>query len=201
MRLVAIAIALVASQAVRAQGLSQTVYAPGDGAPNSITLPILVTASVGGRCGFAPGALPQGTYDAGAIDSAAWGKQFPFSLECTGPSRVAVVSSNGGLLNASAGTLAPGYAALAPYTVAVHLVGGSSTADDNCAVSTLTASASGPCSFRGPSSQTQGLYLSSPSYDVTGSYIQVSAPAYSGSSVLVNGNYTDTLTVTVSASI
>lgn len=184
-----------------AQGLSQTVYAPGDGSPNSITIPIYVTASVGGRCGFSTGGVPQGIFDAGEIDTTAWQNQFAFTLECTGPSRVAVVSAHGGLLNASATGLSAGYTNLAPYTVALHLVGSTSTADASCAVGTLASGAGSPCSFSGPASATQGLYLSSPSFDLTGSYLQVNAPAYAGGSVLFNGNYTDTLTVTLSASI
>lgn len=40
-----------------------TAYAVGQGSPNQITLSIPVTASVGGRCGFAAGSAPSGTYN------------------------------------------------------------------------------------------------------------------------------------------
>lgn len=180
-----------------AQGLSATVYAPGDGAPNSLTFTIPVTASVGGVCGFAT--APGGTYDAGAFDTATWTHDFPFKLNCTVPSRVAVVSANGGLRTpASPG--AAGYTNTAPYTVTVFLQGGTTTTSGFCQADTLSATAGTPCAFRGPSSAAQGLRLADTSVNIDGSYLRVNAPAYAGSDALISGNYADTLTITVSAS-
>lgn len=176
----------------QAQGLSTTVYVGG-----SIPLSIPVTASVGGRCQFATGSAPNGTYDAGAIDTTAWTHDFAFTIDCNTASRVAVVSTNGGLKTSSLVTT--GYTALAPYDVGLNLQGNATNANASCAVSTLAASASTACSFRGPSSSTVGLRLTGASQNQTGSYLRVSAPAYSGSNILVAGQYADTLTVTISA--
>lgn len=63
-----------------------------------------------------------------------------------------------------------------------------------------TATASTPCSFRGPSSSTNGLRLNDSSVAEPNSYLRVNAPAYAGADVLISGNYADTLIVTVSAS-
>lgn len=191
------AAAVLCSAPASAQALSQTVYAPGDGSPNSLTFTIPVTASVGGICGYAT--APSGNYDAGELDTNTWTHDFTFTLNCTVPSRVAVVSTNGGLRNAvSPG--ASGYTNLAPYTVTLYLQGASTTATDNCTAATLSATAGAPCTFRGPSSTTQGLRLNDTSINLTGSYLRVNAPAYAGSDTLISGTYNDTLTVTVSAS-
>lgn len=182
-----------------AAAAQQTVYAAGQ--PGVVggfaTLPVHVTASVGGHCGFATGSAPSGTYSQPDFDVAGLNHDFSFVLDCTGPSRVAVVSANGGLL--TGGSVPTGYTTLAPYTVTLNLVGSTATATGSCDVATLTASAGTPCTFRGPVSASQGLLLNSTSVSQPGTYLRVSAPAYSGSSALVGGTYSDTLTVTVSA--
>ena len=178
-----------------AQGISQTVYYRDGG---SITLQIPVTASVGGRCEFGTGNAPGGSYDAGDISSAAWSNNFDFEISCNTASRVAIVSTNGGLLTTPAVTDS-GYVTLAPYTVALNLVGDSDTAAASCDVASLEATAANPCSFRGPASNTDGLRLPGAAQNVAGSYLQVSAPAYAGPGTLVSGAYADTLTITIAA--
>jgi hypothetical protein len=108
------------------------------------------------------------------------------------------VSSNGGLSAGAA--VSPGYAAKAPYQVTLNLVstGGGQTANQTCAAETLTAGSS--CTFAGQAAADRGLRLAAASTGQSGSYLRVSAPAYSGSSALVAGAYADTLTVTVSIS-
>ena len=192
-RLLLLCALFAAGSTASAQGLSQTVYVGGD-----ISLPIPVTASVGGMCEFATGGAPAGSYDAGAIDTTAWTHDFEFTIECNTASRVAVVSSNGGLKNATAVSDA-GYTNLAPYTVLLNLDGDSTSASASCAAATLLASASSPCAFLGPASTTAGLQLTGPSEDETGSYLRVSAPAYSGPDALIAGSYADTLIVTIAA--
>ena len=175
---------------------AQTYYADGPNAGGFASLPIQVKAMVGGRCGFATGAAPSGSFDQPNFDETGFTHDFNFQLECTGPSRVAVVSSNGGL---KAGGSAPaGYTTLAPYDVMLNLVGSSATASATCAVAGLTAVTATPCSFRGPATTTDGLRLNSNSILQNGSFVRVSAPAYSGANMLVSGGYADTLTVTVS---
>ena len=163
-------------------------------APSSGSLTVYVSASVGGRCGFAQ--APTGTHDEPNFDDHAWTHDFTFQLDCTGPSRVAVVSQNGGLLNG--GPVSTGYIAKAPYDVTLNLVRNSGApATQTCAAANLQSG--GSCSFVGPASTTQGLHLASASTLQTGSYLRVGAPAYTGSNILIDGNYADTLTVTVSA--
>lgn len=178
---------------------AQTVYAAGQ--PGVVggnrQLPVMVTASVGGHCGFATGSAPSGTYSQPDFDVTGLNHDFSFVLDCTGPSRVAVVSTNGGLL--TSGSVPTGYTTLAPYDVTLNVVGSTATATGSCAVATLTASAGAPCAFRGPVSASQGLLLNSTSVSQPGTYLRVSAPAYGGPSTLVGGTYSDTLTVTVSA--
>jgi hypothetical protein len=171
-----------------------TAYAVGQGAPNSITLNIPVTASVGGRCSFKTGNAPSGTYNQPNFDLTGLNHDFPFQLDCTGASRMAVVSANGGLK--TPGPAVAGYLTLAPYNVDLNLVGNTQTVAANCQVATLLAGSS--CSFVGPASTAQGLRLPAASFNQNGSYLRVSSPAYSGSNVLVAGTYSDTLTVTVS---
>lgn len=173
-----------------------TAYAVGQGSPNEIVLSIPVTASVGGRCGFAAGSAPSGTYDQPDFDVTGLNHDFLFELECTGPSRVAVVSTNGGLL--TGGSAPSGYTTLAPYDVTLNLVGSSDTANATCEVATLVTGST--CSFLGPASTTQGLRLNANSISQNGSYLRVSAPPYAAAAQLVAGNYADILTVTVSAS-
>jgi hypothetical protein len=168
----------------------QTAYAGG----NPIVLSIPVTASVGGRCGFADGAAPSGSYRQENFDKAGLANTFAFTLNCTGPSRVAVVSSNGGLV--APGAAPTGYTNRAGYDVTVNLVGSSGTVAATCAAATLAAS--GGCSFRGPASTTQGLRLASPSMGQTGSFVRVGAPPITAGPIPIQGTYTDTLTITLS---
>ena len=201
-RFVFLAAALAAAALpVSAISAQTTVYAPGDGAPNSVDLQVNVLASVGGRCGFADLGTPSGSFDQRDFDVTGFSHDFLFSLNCTGPARVAVVSSNGGLK--TAGTAQSGYAVLAPYDVSLHLVSNTpTTADATCAAATLVAG-TGTCStFLGPASTTQGLRIGAPSTNQTGSYLRVAASAYNQAvgPTLIAGEYADTLVVTLSAS-
>ena len=178
-----------------------TVYAPGDGSPNQAQLPINVLASVGGRCGFADLGAPSGTFDQRNFDVTGFTHDFLFSLNCTGPARVGIVSSNGGLK--TGGPAPSGYAVLAPYDVSLHLVSNTATvADATCAVATLVAGTGSCAAFLGPASTTQGLRIDAPSTNQSGSYLRVAAAAYNQvvGPTLIAGEYADTLTVTLSAS-
>src|SRR5690349_16053467 len=99
-----------------------TAYAPGQGCPNSIVLTVPFTASINNHCGFASGAAPAGTYTQADFDASGLSHDFNFTLDCTLPMRVGVVSSNGGL-EASAGVLPSGYVSFAPYDVTLNLQG------------------------------------------------------------------------------
>lgn len=168
------------------------------GSPNHIDLAVPVTASVANRCGFTIG----GTFTASDIN-AGFTHDFEIVLQCNVASRMAVVSTNGGLLAAVPATL-QGYARMAPYRVTLNLVGNTGVATVNavCDVATLAAGAAAPCSFRGPASPTQGLRLSGPSSGAAGSYLRVSAVPYAGVGTLVaSSTYADTLVVTLSISI
>lgn len=179
----------------QAQSVPGTAYA--GGSPGNITVSVPVRATVGSQCGFATGAAPSANLNVGQIDVANWTFDVPFTLECTGPSRVAIVSTNGGLK--TAGTITdPGYAGLAPYDVAVNVARTGATTTGNCAAADLSASAATVCQLRGTASTSVGLLVNAPSFGLTGSYVRVSAPAYAGPAVLVAGTYSDTLTVTVS---
>lgn len=194
-KMTAFALGVGCLQAVPAAAQT-TAYAAGQGSPNQIVLSIPVTASVGGRCTFATGSAPSGTYDQPNFDVLGLNHDFTFELECTGPSRVAVVSTNGGLK--TAGSAPTGYTTLAPYDVTLNLVGSSTTANQTCQVATLVTGST--CAFLGPATTTQGLRLASNSINQNGTYLRVSAPPYAAATQLVAGNYADTLTVTVSAS-
>ena len=176
-----------------------TAYA--GGSPSNIVLSIPVTASVGGRCGFAPGMAPSGSTDVGEVNNA-FSADFPFTLECTVPFRAAVISQNGGLL-ASSVTPATGYTNLAPYLVDLNLVGdaGVTPASATCDTGDLKTSSGATCTFKGPATASQGLRLNGSSYDVSGSYLRVSRAAYAGPQILAAANvYADSLTVTLSVS-
>lgn len=176
---------------------AQTTAVAG-GSPANITLAIPVTASVAARCSFSV----SGTYDVPEI-TAGFTHDFGVVLQCGTAVRVAVLSANGGLLAAIA-TPPLGYSRLAPYDVALTLVGNSGvpTATAACTAATLTATAGAPCTFRGPATSAQGLRLGGASTAASGSYLRVSAPVYAGSETLVaSTTYADTLTVTVSATI
>nr|WP_137677392.1 hypothetical protein [Parerythrobacter lutipelagi] len=207
---------LYAAASANAQDISPTVYAPGDippgsGAGTSITLtPIYVRASVGGRCGFADGQLPDGTVSQPDFDVTGFDATFNFVLDCSGPARVAVVSSNGGLFQNA--TLPTGYTNIAPYDVGLALEGDSGvTATASCqaasliagstACSTVYGGAGGPqTNFTGPADETTGLLLNGPSTSGAVSSIRVLAGPYNAGNVLVSGSYQDVLTVTLSAS-
>lgn len=176
---------------------AQTTAVAG-GSPANITLAIPVTASVAARCSFSI----SGTYDAPEI-AAGFTHDFGMVLQCSTAVRVAVVSANGGLLAAIA-TPPLGYSRLAPYDVALSLVGNSGvpTATAVCVAATLTSTAGAPCTFRGPATSTQGLRLGGASSAASGSYLRVSAPVYAGPETLMaSATYADTLTVTVSPTI
>ena len=161
-----------------------------------------VKASVGGTCGFATNGAPNGTVNAGAIDTTGWSAQVPFTAECTAPWRIAVSSLNGSLKSAAAAPT--GYANTAPYTVALNVASDSGTITGSCPVAQIDqALGSTPCNFKGTASTTNGLQVPR-SFGLSGSYIQMSAPSYNGNngtSILVAGGYGDTLTVTVSPAV
>jgi hypothetical protein len=176
-----------------------TAYAVGEGSPNNIPLAIPVTASITTACGFAPNAAPNDSYFAPSLDQG-FTHDTSFTLQCSTPLRMAIVSSNGGLL--TPGAAPAGYSALAPYNVTLNIVGdGALTANGTCTAATLSAGSGSPCTFRGPSSTTQGLKLNGPSNNQAGSYVRISAPIYAGSNILLaSTGYADTLTVTLSVS-
>ena len=177
-------------------GNNQTARYPGD----SFVTQVPVTATVGGVCGFASANAPTGTYSAGEVTQA-WSVAVNFQLDCNVASRVAIVSANGGLL--APGSAPSGYVNKAPYTVDLLLrsTGNTTTATGSCAAANLTVG--GSCTtLLGPSSATQGLRLGAPSVGAT-STLTLSAPAYPGPDILIASAanaYTDTLTVTISAS-
>jgi hypothetical protein len=195
LRTAACRLALTAMLAMPSGADAQTTaFAAGQGSPNQIALQVQVLASVGGRCGFSATGVPNGSFDQPNFDVNGFTHDFPFQLECTGPSRVAVVSSNGGLL--TSGTVPVGYAAKAPYDVLLNLVGANSTVNATCAAASLAAG--GSCPFRGPATAGQGLRLAASSINQVGTFLRVSAPTYAAPDVLAAGNYADTLIVTVS---
>lgn len=199
-----------------AQDISATVYAPGDvppgsGAGTSITLtPIYVRASVGGRCGFAEGQAPDGSVSQPDFDVTGFDASFDFVLDCTGPARVAVVSTNGGLFQTA--SLPAGYTNVAPYDVGLALAGNDGlTATASCEAASLVAGsttcstayggAGGPqTNFTGPADETTGLLLDGPSTTGAVSSIRVLAGPYNAGNILVSGSYQDVLTITLSAS-
>src|SRR6478609_6879986 len=91
-----------------------TAYAAGQGALNRIEVGIDVRASVRDRCGFATDGAPAGSTDQAEFDRLGIRKDFAIRLNCTGASRIAVSSVNGGLVPAET---APGSATSAPYSV------------------------------------------------------------------------------------
>ena len=188
-----VALGAVLAVACATTAMAQSTVYYGDSA--YLTIP--VTATIGVSCGFASAGVPSGTYSNIPIDTSDWQQDFEFTLECTGPSRIAVASANGGLENTT-DPATPGYTNLAPYTVALHVVHDSGAADDTCPAADLESSSSAVCDLRGTASDSVGMSVPSPSYDLSGSYLRVSAPAYAGSDVLIDGTYSDTLTVTVS---
>ena len=176
--------------------LPSPTYTPG----SPFTGTILVTASVGGACGFLNTA-PSDNYTFNDIDTTQWEATKEFRLDCNVASRVAVTSSNGGL-QGPALAATPGYTNLAPYTVDLNLVGSSASIAAQCSAASLK---DGSCTdFYGTAAigQTDGLRLASPSVNVPGSFIKVSAPAFNATPsnpTLVNGTYNDTLVISVAA--
>ena len=170
--------------------------------PDHATIAIDVKASVGGTCGFATNGAPNGSVNAGAIDTTGWSAQVPFTAECTAPWRIAVSSLNGSLKSAAAAPT--GYANTAPYTVALNVASDSGTVVGSCPVAEIDqALGSSLCNFKGTATTTNGLQVPR-SFGLSGSYIQMSAPSYNGNngtSILVAGAYGDTLTVTVSPAV
>ena len=157
-----------------------------------------VKASVGGTCGFATNGAPNASFTGLPIE-AGWSRQVGFVAECTAPWRIAVSSQNGGLKNAA--TVPAGYANKAAYDVALNVASDSGPFTGTCPVAQLDAAlGSSACTFRGTASTTNGLQVPR-SFGLAGSYIQMSAPAYPGPSILINGGYADTLTVTVSPAV
>ncbi len=194
--LVGLSVATSASAQCVGSCTTGVAYAPGQGSPNSVSLQLPVTASVGAACGFAT--APSGTHNEPDFDTHSWSHNFDFQLDCSIPARIGVVSSNGALL--TSGSPPAGYATQAPYNVALRVVmnGAVVINSGSCAAADLVAG--GSCSFRGPANNTgQGFLVSSASKNQTGSYLQVSAPAYTGANILVaSAGYADTLTVTLS---
>lgn len=202
MRGAAAAIAFVCAQPALAQSSAPiTAYWPDPAlvgysypGPANAVLSIPVTASVGGQCGFQT--APNANLNVGNIDTTAWSYQVPFVAECTAPWRIAVSSYNGGLLNAVA--VPVGYRNKTTYTVSLNVNSDSGPVTGSCAVNDIEqGSGSTPCAFEGTASPSNGMLIPR-SFGLTGSYIQVNAPADPGPEILMTGTYTDVLTVTIS---
>ena len=193
-----VAVCLAASHPAAAQAWQYAYYpdtavTPTPG-PASVALAIPVTASVGGTCGFQT--APNATIFNANIDTTSWSDQVAFVPECTAPWRIAVSSLNGALK--SVAPTEAGYTNVAPYDVALHVNSDGGAVDRSCAAAQIDqALVSSTCDFRGTASPSTGLVVPR-SYQLAGSYLQVSAPAYPGANQLVEGLYYDTLTVTVS---
>jgi hypothetical protein len=168
------------------------------GSPGSLSLALTVRASVATTCGFTPGAIPQGSVAAGDLTKT-YSQDVLFSLRCNTPSRVGIVSDNGGLLASIAGTPAPGYAKVAPYKVELKLVGdGGVSVSGICTADKLVAAATG-CAFRGASSSVTGLLLNVMATDASGSYLRIGNAGLGPAGILLaSTTYADRLTVTVS---
>lgn len=181
--------------AVAAPACAQvTAYAAGQGAVNRVEVGIDVRASVRGRCGFATDGAPAGSVDQTEFDRTGISKEFGIRLNCTGASRIAVTSANGGLAPVETAT---GYASRAPYSVELKMVGDNgSTAAATCTAATLNNA--GGCLFAGAAGEANGLLLNAASTRANGSYLRVTAPPYSGTQPLLAGSYSDTLLITVS---
>lgn len=186
-------VALLGAAAVPAHAQA-TAYAAGQGALNRIEVGIDVRASVRDRCGFASGGAPTGSTDQAEFDRLGIRKDFAIQLNCTGASRIAVSSVNGGL---AAGETAAGYATTAPYSVELKMIADNgSAATATCDAAKLKAASE--CLFAGSAGTTKGLLLNAASTKANGSYLRVSAPPYTGSAPLQAGSYSDTLVITVS---
>lgn len=172
---------------------AQAQTAINGGTPSQLNISVLVRASVAPRCVFTAGQEPGGLRNLGDLTQP-FSADFPFSLSCNGPARVAVVSDNGGLRTP---TFVQGYASLAAYDVQLTLMGDAGSSIASCEAQKLTAGSIG-CVFRGPASPSNGLLLPVGSTDVPGSYIRVRSPIVPTGDQLVAATYADRLTVTVS---
>lgn len=192
----AAAIAVTGIQPAAAQDYQYAYYQTTGKSPTA-SLSIPVKASVNTSCGFQQ--VINENFNVGNIDEADWTSSTSFVPECTTPWRIAISSTNGGLLNNGAGTPATGYLNKAPYTVSLKVKSDAGDVNASCAAADLHSSAGTTCDFKGTASMTNGLRIGR-SYQLLGSTIQVAAPAYTGPGVLISGTYQDTLTVTVSPS-
>lgn len=191
-RIILFLLCLMGATAAHAQ--SQTAYAGG----NPVVLTIPVTASINAQCGFADGSAPSGSFNKDNFDREGLSARFDFSLNCSGPSRVAVTSANGGLTTSALAGM--GYSNKAEYTVTLNLAANNgSSVQASCAASALATG--GACSFAGKATTTEGLLLSTAAVNQAGSYVRITAPAYTGSATLVHGTYSDSLTITVSPAL
>lgn len=162
--------------------------------PPQAVISVPVTASVGGQCGFLT--APNANRNVGQIDTTAWTEQVAFVPECSAPWRIAVSSQNGGLKTAA--TVPTGYQNKAPYTVSLNVNSDGGVVTGSCPVGQIDqAAGSTACTFEGTASSSNGLLIPR-SFGLSGSYIQMNAPAYPGPDILITGTYTDTLTVTIS---
>ena len=199
MRATTAALTVAAAQPVMAQ-ISQEQYAYYNapaGKRSTAVLSIPVRASVNTRCGFQQ--TIDENFDVGYIDEAQWTRSTTFVPECTTPWRIAISSTNGGLLTDNTASLPVGYANKAPYTVALNINTDGGVEQASCAAADLRDTAGTACAFRGTATMTEGMRVAR-SYRLNPSQITVSAPAYAGPGVLISGTYTDTLTITVSPS-
>ena len=199
MRATTAALTVAAAQPAMAQ-ISQEQYAyyqAPQGKQSSAVLSIPVRASVNTRCGFQQ--TIEENFDVGYIDEAQWTRSTTFVPECTTPWRIAISSTNDGLLTNDTASLPAGYYNKAPYTVALNINTDGGVEEASCAAADLHDSAGTACEFKGTATMTDGMLVSR-SYQRDPSQITVSAPAYAGPGVLISGTYTDTLTVTVSPS-
>jgi hypothetical protein len=181
-----------------------TAYAADEaGNPTSVdhvTVTIPVTAQVGAACGTTT--LPNTTVLLGELSQALTSTQVALTIQCTGAFRMGIVSSNGGLKSAVGAVT--GYTNQRDYNVALHIVDNSNTdnVSSTCLASSLTATAPGSIcatNLRGPATAaTPGFQVASPSTGKS-SYLLISdAPL--GSNILVSGSdYSDTLTITLTA--
>lgn len=191
-RLFLLMIAVVAGMSALPAHAQMTAYAVGQGAVNRIEVGIDVRASVRNRCGFAT--APAGTLAQAEFDRTGISKDFAIRLNCAGASRLAVTSRNGALVQ---DVTVGGFASSAPYRVELRLAADNGTvATASCDAAGLAAG--GACAFSGTASGSTGLQLGAASTGDNGSYLRISAPPYAGSQPLLAGDYSDTLTITVS---
>lgn len=194
LRILLLILCLSAAGAASAQSV-QTAYA--GGSPVVLTIP--VTVSIENRCVFADGAAPAGSFNKDNFDRDGLATQFDFSLNCNGPSRVAISSANGGLLTAAS---APsGYRNKADYQVTLNLMANNGTlAQASCSASTMQSG--GTCAFSGKASTSVGFRLASAVFNQAGSYLKITAlPQATSAAPLIEGSYADVLTVTLSPAI